>query len=86
MSTSASTSKSRILLLVAAVGLAAVAAFLVHLYLQGMADRLRAEYATKDSAMAQIVVARTDLPVDAAVDVSHFAVREIAADLVPPDA
>ncbi|RYY71934.1 MAG: Flp pilus assembly protein CpaB, partial [Comamonadaceae bacterium] len=86
MSTPASSSKSRIVLLIAAVGLAALAAFLVHLYLQGMSDRLRAEFATKDSAMAQVVVARTDLPVDAAVDVSHFAVREIAADLVPPDA
>lgn len=86
MSTQASSSKSRILLLVAAVGLAALAAFLVHLYLQGMSDRLRAEYATKDSAMAQVVVARTDLPMDAPVDMRHFAVREIAADLVPPDA
>lgn len=86
MSTQASSPKSRILLLVAAIGLAALAAFLVHLYLTTMSERLRAEFANKDTDLVGVVVARTDMPRDAVVDTGNFAVRQVAADLVPPDA
>ncbi|WP_225780824.1 Flp pilus assembly protein CpaB [Xenophilus sp. Marseille-Q4582] len=86
MSIPASSPKSRLLLLAAAIGLAALAAFLVHLYLTNMSDRLRAEFADKDRDLVGVVVARTDVPRNAVVDTGNFAVRQVAADLVPPDA
>lgn len=84
MSVKASNSKYRILLLVGALALAAMAAFLVNIYLDDMEKRLRAEFA-KEGEMVDVVVPLGDLRPGEVVDMDAFAQRQIPADLVPPD-
>lgn len=84
MSVNVSSAKSRILLLAAALALAALAAFLVHLYLDDMSRRLRNEFADKGD-LVDVVVPRADLRPGEVVDIDAFAQRQMPADLVPPD-
>ncbi|AMM24616.1 Flp pilus assembly protein CpaB [Variovorax sp. PAMC 28711] len=84
MSVNVSNAKSRILMLLGAIALAALAAFLVHFYLDDMSRRLRAEFANKGE-LVEVVVPRADLRLGDVVDIDAFAQRQVPADLVPPD-
>lgn len=79
-----SKSRSRVVLLISALALAALAAFLIHFYLDDMAQRLRAEFAVKGE-LVEVVVPVADLRPGQIVDMDAFAQRRIPADLVPPD-
>jgi len=77
--------KRRLVLLVLAVGMAGLAAFLVKVYLDKRAAELEASFADH-TEKAAVVVAKTNVPADSRVVIDDFAIRQIPVDMIPPDA
>lgn len=81
--------KSPWVLLLLAVGLAAVVAYIAYAYLQQREVRIRQDLAAsnskKQTPKASVVVPREDSRVGTVVDLGIFVTREIEQDLVYPD-
>jgi pilus assembly protein CpaB len=75
----------RLLLFILAIGMALFAAFLAKMYLNRMEAALMEKYQDR-SEKAEIVVPKDDMPEGALVEIEHFAIRTVNADIVPPDA
>jgi pilus assembly protein CpaB len=77
--------KRRLILFGLALGMAGLAALLIKTYLAHKTAELEASYADH-TEKSRVVVANADLPAGARVEIKNFAVRQMPADMVPPDA
>ena len=73
------------LLLVLALGMAALAAVLVQAYLKKKVAELEANF-VDDTEKAAVVVAKTNVPANSRVVIDNFAIRKMPLDMIPPDA
>ena len=77
--------KRRLILLALAFGMAGLAAFMVKTYIERKAAELEAKHADT-TVKARVVVPRRDLVAGTRISIDDFAMRQIPADMVPPDA
>jgi pilus assembly protein CpaB len=77
--------KRRLALLALALVMAALAAFLVKVYLERKAAELEANYIDR-TEKTRVVVAKRNLPEGTRVRIEDYAVRPIPTDMIPPDA
>ncbi|MDR2880534.1 MAG: Flp pilus assembly protein CpaB [Azoarcus sp.] len=77
--------KRRLILLVLALGMAALAAVLVRTYLAQKAAELEASFADT-TEKAVVMVANQNVPTGSRISTEYFSMRKIPLDMIPPDA